>query len=61
MSVIQTFAIQTFIGEAADTKPTGVPAGSTYHETDTGEQFIFDGTNWIDDLRMIFAVSQAIE
>lgn len=36
-----------YVGVAADTKPTtGVPAGSTFIERDTGKTFIFDGTAW---------------
>ncbi len=36
-----------FYGTSGDVKPTGVPIGSTFKETDTG--FVFetaDGTTW---------------
>src|SRR5580765_3384123 len=33
-------------GLAADTKPTTYPAGSTFLETDTGNQFYYNGTTW---------------
>lgn len=54
--------IKHFMGLSTDAKPTSVDVyvGSTFHEYDTGEQFIFDGTNWQDDLRMIYAISQGM-
>ncbi len=33
--------------------------GSTLHYYDTGEQFIWDGANWQDDLRLIYALENA--
>jgi parallel beta helix pectate lyase-like protein len=33
-------------GLAADTKPTTYPAGATFLETDTGNQFYWNGTTW---------------
>ncbi len=39
--------IRRFIGTSTDTKPTtGVPIGSTFYETDTARNYIYDGTNW---------------
>jgi len=36
-----------YIGENADTKPTGVAVGSLCYEHDTGDWYITrDGTNW---------------
>ncbi|MGH6915650.1 MAG: hypothetical protein ACREH3_18330 [Geminicoccales bacterium] len=35
-----------YIGLAADGRPTGVPAGSTFIAADTGALEIFDGTSW---------------
>jgi len=41
-------AIHNYIGLKADTKPTGVPVGSTFLEYDSHVIFItYDGTNWI--------------
>ena len=38
-----------FIGLSTDTKDTGVPIGSTWHEYDTGLLYItYDGTNWVE-------------
>lgn len=41
-------AIQDHTGLAADTKPTSnVPYQSTFLETDTGKQYIYDGSSWV--------------
>jgi len=48
MAVKLMATIQRFVGLAADTKPTGVPVGSTFLEYDTRATFItYDGTNWV--------------
>lgn len=36
--------------------PTTVGARVTY--TNTGERFIFDGTSWVEDLELIYALEQ---
>lgn len=47
MAVKLIATIQRYIGLAADTKPTGVPIGSTFLEYDSQLRFItYDGTNW---------------
>jgi len=43
--------------KSGDTKPEGVPAGSTCEYTDTGEQFKYDGEDWNPDLTLIHALS----
>jgi hypothetical protein len=46
-AVTSVTGIKNFIGLAADTKPTGVPAGSTFYAYDTNITFVtYDGTNW---------------
>ncbi len=36
-----------YIGLSTDTKPTGVPVGSTFYEYNTSNRFVtYDGTNW---------------
>jgi hypothetical protein len=48
MTVTLETAIQRFNGLSTDSKPTGVPAGSTFWAYDTGTMFrCYDGTNWI--------------
>lgn len=39
--------IQTFQGLTSDTKPSGVVAGSTFYETDTGKTFLYNGSSWL--------------
>ena len=40
-------AIKTFLGLAADAKPTtDVPAGSSFLETDSGAVYVYDGAAW---------------
>jgi hypothetical protein len=47
MAVKLISSIQKFTGLAADTKPTGVPVGSTFLEYDTRATYItYDGTLW---------------
>jgi len=49
MAVILLRVIQRWIGLSSDAKPTTAPAGSTFHEYDTGLTWITydDGTNWV--------------
>lgn len=48
MAVTQISAY-SYVGLAADVKPTaGTITGSKFVETDTGAEFIFDGTAWVE-------------
>lgn len=48
MAVTQTSAYQ-YVGLAGDDKPTtGVITGSRFIETDTGAEYIFDGSAWVE-------------
>ena len=48
MAVVQIDDIQEHIGASSDSKPTtGVPAGSTFEETDTGSFYIYTGSAWV--------------
>jgi hypothetical protein len=54
MAVVLITTIKEFIGLSSDAKPTGVPVGSTFVESDRGTTYItYDGTNWI-----LFGISQ---
>lgn len=50
MTVKRLATTPTFIGAAADTKPTPVPAGSRFYAYDTGIWYVTydDGTNWVN-------------
>ena len=39
---------QYFYGKSNETKPTEVYIADKFYEFDTGNEFIFDGDNWID-------------
>ncbi len=50
MAIIKTSNSEKYIGLSTDTKPTGVPPGSAFLESDTGKKFTcYDGTNWAQD------------
>ena len=61
MAVQQIVEFQSYIGLSTDTKPTAVAPGSKFYATDTGENFIWDGSNWHTDLSLIHALSQVIK
>lgn len=47
MAVKFIATMQRYVGLAADSKPTGVPVGSTYYAYDSGVLYItYDGTNY---------------
>ena len=46
MAVKIMTTIQTWVGLSGDTKPTSPSAGSTFYETDTKTQYIYDGLAW---------------
>ena len=48
MATKKLTTISRYTGLSTDTKPTGVPVGSTYYEYDTRDMRItYDGTNWV--------------
>jgi len=47
MTEVRVTTIHRYIGLSTDTKnTTGVPAGSTWEETDTGAIYVYDGAAW---------------
>ena len=63
MSVIRITNKKQFIGLSTDTKPTtGVTAGSTFYEYDTGVMFVtYDGTNWTPKYSTSFVQATTID
>ena len=59
MAVKLVTSIQKWIGLSTDTKPTPDKIGSTFFETNTGQEFIWNGSNWIEDITLIYALTQA--
>lgn len=61
MTVSLVTTIQRWIGLSTDTKPTSAPEGSTFFETNTGQGWVWDESNWVEDISMINAFSQALK
>lgn len=60
MTVKLVSTIQRWIGLSTDTKPsTNIKVGSTYYELNTGQGWIWDGSNWVEDIRLIYALTVA--
>ena len=63
MAIILITKIKKYMCLSTDTRPVDTPdeiiyKGSTLFYYDTGEQFVWDGANWQDDLRLIYALEQ---
>jgi hypothetical protein len=49
-----------YYGLSTDTKPTSdVPVGRIFNELNTGIKWIWSGSEWVEELSMIWAISQA--
>ena len=46
MAVQLVTTVKNFIGLSSDSKPAAAPVGSFFHETDTGNDFLWDGSSW---------------
>ena len=46
MAVALITAMQRFVGVSSDTKPAAPPVGSTFYETDTQTEYVWDGLVW---------------
>lgn len=54
--------IKNYIGLSTDSKPTtDTPPGSIFRELNTGQRWIWDGSNWIEDLELIYAFTEALK
>ena len=60
MAALLVTSIKTFVGLSTDTKPTDVPAGSRFFETDTQSGFIFDGRVYVADEKIDSAAAMNI-
>jgi hypothetical protein len=47
MTVVGVANKANYIGLSTDTKPTSVPPGALFRESDTGAIFVYDGTTWV--------------
>jgi len=60
MTVSLMANIHRWVGLSTDTKPTSGPVGSTFFEVNTGQNWIWNGTDWIEDLTLIYAFTEAL-
>lgn len=62
MAVIRTGERkEEYLCLSGDVKPTtGISIGTTLTEIDTGATFVFYNGTWEQDLRLIYAIQQAI-
>lgn len=62
MAVRRVTTVYNYIGESTDTKPTSPtpPAGSTFHEIDTGKVYLWDGDEWRQDVSCIYCIYQGM-
>lgn len=60
MATVLVTSVKTFVGLSTDTKPTDVPAGSRFFETDTRLGFIFDGRAYVADEKIDSAAATNI-
>lgn len=44
----QTISKTEYAGLSTETKPTGCYGGSTFYETDTGKEWIYNGSEWTE-------------
>lgn len=52
MAVKRIATKSRYIGLSTDTKPTGVPVGSTFYEYDSSRRYVtYDGTNWSSETK----------
>jgi len=53
-----------YIGYSTNTKPSTLrvdQAGSTFYELNTGKKWIWDGTYWVEDLSLIWALNEVLK
>ena len=64
MSITDTHShehLTRFFGLSTDTKPSNVVIGSTFIETDTRQEFVYDGANWTRDKTVVVEQVGAVE
>jgi len=57
MAVTKILYSERLAGLSSDEKPVDVNIGSIFTEFDTGKRWIWDGSNWIENLDWIYALS----
>jgi nicotinamidase-related amidase len=58
MTVCLETTIQRWNGQSGDMVTiTDASEGSTFHAVDTGAKYIFHDSGWVEDLRLIYALT----
>jgi len=60
MAVKMVTTIQRWIGLSTDDKPTPDLVGSTFYETNTGQAWVWNGSNWVEDIALTVALIAAL-
>lgn len=52
--------VTEYIGDSTDDKPTNLlGVGHTFVELNTGQKWLWDGAQWVEDLTLIHAIMEA--
>ena len=58
MTICLETSIQKWNGQSGDmVSITTAPEGSTFHAVDTGAKYIYHNDGWVEDLRLIYALT----
>lgn len=49
MTVNRISQLHRYVGTSGDSKPSDVPSGSTFFETNTGDGYVYTGAAWVKD------------
>lgn len=60
MTVVLITHPANYMGLSGDTKPTDCVEGSTFTETNTGKRWVYTGTEWAEDMTLIYALYEAL-
>ena len=61
MAVVLVTDPQKYLGLSTDTKPSDPRVGAEFIEKNTGVRWIYDGTDWFEDLTLIYALIEALK
>lgn len=61
MVAVEPKSTKRWYGLSSDVKPITNLAGSVFQEVNTGKQWIWNGFNWVEDLTLIYALSEVLK
>lgn len=59
--LLESKSTKKWYGLSTDTRPITQLVGSEFQETNTGKVYIWNGYNWVEDLRLIYALSEVMK